>query len=177
MGAYLLAKFIHCSTDPGTVSNNLGVSTIAWELRCLCVVFLEIGVSLWSTFILTLFATLPRNHKTYRNSNCACGFCKCAVIKYHQLLSKLTNIKRKSHFDQSATAFSSTCKYFIWITSPQYNILLILTVKVVAYSLGHYEDMTLKITLKSPTTLKKNPKTTETTLKSFTKYNHTEIFS
>ncbi len=40
-------------------------------------------------------------------------------------------------------------------------------------TLLHYENMTLKITLKSPTTLK----TSETTLKSFTKDNHTEIFN
>ncbi len=38
---------------------------------------------------------------------------------------------------------------------------------------SHYENMTLKITLKSPIMLK----TTETTLKSFTKDNRTEISS
>ena len=42
----------------------------------------------WRTFVSKLFATLLKNHKDYRDS--VCGFItKSAVIKYHQLLSKV----------------------------------------------------------------------------------------
>ncbi len=45
--------------------------------------------------ILIVFATLLKIHKNYRDSKCACGFIgKSAVMRYHQLLSKVTNINR-----------------------------------------------------------------------------------
>ncbi len=45
----------------------------------------------------------PRELQTYI---CACGFIgKSAVIKYNLLLSKVTSINRKSHFDQVAISF------------------------------------------------------------------------
>ena len=44
-----------------------------------------------------------------RRYNRACRLIdKSAVIKYHQLLSKVTSINRESLFDQLATASSST---------------------------------------------------------------------
>ncbi len=54
----------------------------------------------------TMRKTLFRNHKNLRQRyNRACGFIgKSAMIKYHQLLSKITTINRKSLFDQLATA-------------------------------------------------------------------------
>ncbi len=60
----------------------------------------KLQVLLWRTFVSTLFATLLRNRK-----KCACGFiAKSAVIKNHQLLSKLkVLLNGKSCFDQLAT--------------------------------------------------------------------------
>ncbi len=64
----------------------------------------EIGVVLWRTFVSTLFATLLRNHKNYRGTIVPGSFIgKSAVKKYHQLLSKVTSMNRRSHFDQLAT--------------------------------------------------------------------------
>ena len=50
--------------------------------------------------------------------NCTCEITdKSAVIKYHQLLSKVTNInEKKMHFDQLASASSSTPPYTRLIT-------------------------------------------------------------
>ena len=54
----------------------------------------------------TICSITQENHKNY---NCVCGFIgKSAVIKYHQLLSKVLSINGKSHFDQLATVSSST---------------------------------------------------------------------
>ncbi len=71
-------------------------------------VVLQIGiVLLLTTFISTLFAT--QEPKNLHQFNWPCGFIdRPAVIKYHQLLSKVKSNKGKSHFDQLATASSST---------------------------------------------------------------------
>ena len=54
------------------------------------------------TFVSTLFPALLRNHKLLERNNRACRFIgKSAVIKCHQLLSKVIN--RRSFFDQLAT--------------------------------------------------------------------------
>ena len=59
-------------------------------------------------------ATLLRNHKNNRDTNCARSFIgKSAVIKYHELLSKVSSINRKSLFDQLATASSSPLRYCV----------------------------------------------------------------
>ncbi len=64
----------------------------------------EMGVLLRRTFVSTLFATLLRNHKNYRDTIVPVRFIgKSAVIKCHQLLSKATSINRRSLFDQLAT--------------------------------------------------------------------------
>ncbi len=50
---------------------------------------LEIGAVLSRTFVSTLFATLLRNHKTYRDTVVPMSSSESLVgIKYHQLLSK-----------------------------------------------------------------------------------------
>ncbi len=86
---------------------------------------LVLEVILWRTFISRLFATLLRNHTNYRY-NCACEFIgKSAVIKCHQLLSKVTNINRKSLFDQLATASSSTTPLTPWELPAKYVQLVI----------------------------------------------------
>ena len=68
-------------------------------------VALEIGWFCEKLDILTQFATLQRNHKNYIDT-LFFSVGKSAVIKYHQLLSKIISIKGKwkSHFDQLAIA-------------------------------------------------------------------------
>ena len=71
----------------------------------------------------------PQNLQTF---NCACGFIgKSAVIKYHQLLSKVQCINWKSCFDQLATASSSislkpVCSHFhlLYFCSPSIFMII-----------------------------------------------------
>ena len=66
----------------------------------------EIVVVLWRTFVSTLFATLLRNNKNYRDTIVPAGS-SASPLWCHQLLSKVTSISRKPLFDQLATATSS----------------------------------------------------------------------
>ncbi len=65
----------------------------------------ETVVVLWRTFVSTLFATLLENHS---DTIVAVSSSASLLWFYHQLMSKVTSINRKSLFDQLATASSST---------------------------------------------------------------------
>ncbi len=100
-----------------TICLNISVIRYIFKKQLNVFVVLEIWVVLLRIIVLTLFETSLRNHRIYRDSIAPVGSLANLLIKYHQLLSTVLSINRKSCFKSFLLYISLTPQALLFFST------------------------------------------------------------